>query len=134
MDPSNDQTAGIQAPVEGQALGSPLPQLDPQALANPASSTVSGQIASSQTPQVAPMTTIPLPLPSSAQPQTTTLTNQAAALQVADDKDVIEPEWVHKAKAIVNSSRDDPYKQSEELTILKADYMQKRYNKIVKLK
>ena len=86
---------------------------------------------------VVPMTTIPLPLSKTASPagsQVATGVSQVGSLQVADDKDVIEPEWVHKAKAIVNSTIDDPYKQSEDLTVLKADYMQKRYNKIVKLK
>jgi hypothetical protein len=83
-------------------------------------------------------TTIPLPLPATptaaiAPPQASPV-NPTAGLQVADDKDVIEPEWVHKAKAIVLTTRDDPYKQSEELTAFKADYMQKRYNKTVKLK
>jgi general stress protein 26 len=83
------------------------------------------------------MTAIPLPLPINSSPasnQATAVINQTTTLQVADDKDVIEPEWVHKAKAIVNSTIEDPYKQSEDLTVLKADYMQKRYNKIVKLK
>jgi hypothetical protein len=51
----------------------------------------------------------------------------------ADDKDLIEKEWVTKAKAIVERTREDPYKQSEELSLLKADYLQKRYNKTIKL-
>jgi hypothetical protein len=88
-----------------------------------------------------PLTVIPLPPPTATptpsvnRSQTTTTTaSQAVGFQVADDKDVIEPEWVHKAKAIVLTNSDDPYKQSEQLTIFKADYMQKRYNKTVKLK
>ena len=71
---------------------------------------------------------------SPAGPQVASGVSQAIDLQIADDKDVIEPEGVRKANAIVNSTVDDPYKQSEDLTVLKADYMQKRYNKIVKLK
>jgi hypothetical protein len=134
MDPSNDQTAGTQVPVEGQVPVPAVPELDTQATANPGSPPITpGQVPASQMPQLAPMTTIPLPVPATkSQPATTV--NQTSGFQVADDKDVIEPEWVHKAKAIVGSTSDDPYKQSEELTILKADYMQKRYNKIVKLK
>lgn len=123
MSPSNIQSAGIQppAPVDGQAPVPPVPQLSPP----PSPSTAN------------PVATIPLPAtPTSpttvAQPASPV--SPAAGLQVADDKDVIEPEWVHKAKAIVLTTRDDPYKQSEELTAFKADYMQKRYNKTVKLK
>jgi hypothetical protein len=55
----------------------------------------------------------------------------SAAVPLTDD-DLIEKEWVNKAKAIVERTRDDPYKQSEELTLVKADYMQKHYNKIIK--
>ena len=51
----------------------------------------------------------------------------------ADDRDLIEKEWVSKAKKIIESNRNDPYQQSKELTLFKADYMQKRYNKIIKL-
>ena len=138
MNPSNNnQTAGTPAPVAGKVPVIPLPEIDSGNAANPAAPVKNGQITGEQAPQTVPMTTIPLPLPKTASPagpQVATGVSQAGALQVADDKDVIEPEWVHKAKAIVNSTIDDPYKQSEDLTVLKADYMQKRYNKIVKLK
>jgi hypothetical protein len=52
---------------------------------------------------------------------------------VVDDGDLIEKEWVNKAKQIVEANRNDPYKQSEELTVFKADYMKKRYDKNIKL-
>ena len=51
----------------------------------------------------------------------------------ADDRDLIEKEWIKRAKSIVQDNRDDPYQQSKELTLFKADYIQKRYNKIIKL-
>jgi len=84
---------------------------------------------------------IPLPMPPTA-PQSTNIavqtdvstTTQIATPAVADDGDLIEKEWVEKAKKIVEANRDDPYKQSEELTAVKADYMQKRYNKTIKIK
>ena len=52
---------------------------------------------------------------------------------VADDSDLIEKEWVEKAKAIVAGTRDDPYTQSREVSRFKADYIKKRYNKDIKL-
>jgi hypothetical protein len=52
---------------------------------------------------------------------------------VADDVDVIEKEWVQKAKEIVTQTKDDPHKQSIELTKFKHDYMNKRYGKDIKL-
>ncbi|MGH7192212.1 MAG: hypothetical protein ACREJM_01620 [Candidatus Saccharimonadales bacterium] len=58
---------------------------------------------------------------------------QSLASKVVDDGDVIEKEWVNKARQIVEAYRNDPYKQSEELTILRANYMQRRYDKTIKL-
>lgn len=52
---------------------------------------------------------------------------------VKDDGDLIEKEWVNKAKQIVENNRDDPYKQSEELNVVKADYMKQRYNRNIKI-
>lgn len=47
----------------------------------------------------------------------------------AADSDLIEKEWVLKAKQIVEHTSEDPYAQTEELSRMKADYMKKRYNK-----
>lgn len=57
-----------------------------------------------------------------------------ADLPASSDKDTIEPQWVHRVRAVVRANADDPYKQSEDLTLLKAEYMRKRYNKAMKLK
>ena len=52
---------------------------------------------------------------------------------IADDVDVIEKEWVDKAKAIVGKNKGDPYEQNKELNKFKATYIKKRYNRDVKL-
>jgi hypothetical protein len=91
-----------------------------------------------QPPAAPPMvmpTAIPLPVPAATGvPQSdVSTTTPSAGLQVEDDGDLIEKEWVNKAKQIVERTRDDPYKQSEELTVFKADYMKKRYDKTIKV-
>lgn len=48
------------------------------------------------------------------------------------DSDHIEPEWVNKAKAVVNETRSDPYMQKHEMSKVKADYIKKRFGKNVK--
>lgn len=82
------------------------------------------------------------PQPAPQLPQQPTPTPQAlqqpapAAAQMpldADDTELIEKEWVEKAKAIVASTRHDPRAQNRELNKFKADYMQKRYNKTIKI-
>lgn len=56
-----------------------------------------------------------------------------AAPAVADDLDLIEKEWVQKAKGIVEQTKHDPYNQNKEMNLFKADYMKKRYNRDVKV-
>jgi hypothetical protein len=54
-----------------------------------------------------------------------------AAPLVAEDADLIEKEWVLKAKQIVDKTKYDPYLQNKEIGKFKADYLKKRYNKTI---
>lgn len=58
---------------------------------------------------------------------------QSTAALIADDADLIEKEWVARAKAIVLQTKDDPYQQNTEMNKVKADYLKKRYNKDLKV-
>lgn len=53
--------------------------------------------------------------------------------QIADDNDLIEKEWVLKAKEIVAQTAHDPHLQNKAISRFKADYLKKRYNKDIKL-
>lgn len=46
---------------------------------------------------------------------------------VAEDVDVIEPEWVSKAEEQVRMHAGDPYGEEEAIQELQEDYLQKRY-------
>lgn len=84
----------------------------------------------------AAMPSIPLPVPPAAAPTALPATPapvSASSPAVADDADLIEKEWVQRAKQIVEQTRTDPYLQNRELSAFKADYLQKRYNKTIKL-
>ena len=78
----------------------------------------------------------PVALPST-DPATTMANPSSAATQggpvVADDVDVIEKEWVEKAKTIVEQTKADPHQQSTALSNFKHDYMKKRYGKEIRL-
>lgn len=52
---------------------------------------------------------------------------------IADDADLIEKEWIVRAKSLVEQTKDDPYLQNKEINKVKADYIKKRYNKDVKV-
>jgi hypothetical protein len=56
----------------------------------------------------------------------------AVVPSTADDKDLIEKEWVDRAKQIAQANLDNPFQQSRELSKLKAEYMKKRYNKDIR--
>ncbi|HEX7368518.1 MAG TPA: hypothetical protein VF261_02580 [Candidatus Saccharimonadales bacterium] len=57
----------------------------------------------------------------------------SATPATAKDDDVIEREWIDKAKQIVRATQANPYQQNKQLAAFKADYIQKRYGKTVKL-
>jgi hypothetical protein len=60
------------------------------------------------------------------------VTDDSAATSVpaiANDDDLIEREWVDRAKKIVADTRDDPYKQEQAVTELQKDYQKKRYGR-----
>lgn len=67
--------------------------------------------------------------------KSTAATSQAddQSPMIADDVDLIEKEWVEKAKQIVEQTKEDPHKQNEEINKVKADYIKKRYNKDMRL-
>lgn len=52
---------------------------------------------------------------------------------LAEDGDLIEKAWIQKAKEIVERTKNDPYNQNIEINKVKKEYIQKRYNKDVKL-
>jgi hypothetical protein len=134
MDPNLDKPTSFNLPAPIESGNSVSPAAVPEALpqqaeyAAAASATAPAQMPSApvQNPIVPPPSAMPLE-PASADAA------QDDNPQVADDADLIEKEWVNKAKSIVEKTREDPYNQNKELNKFKADYMQKRYNKIIKL-
>lgn len=76
---------------------------------------------------------LPAPAASPAEPpvQAQPLTDDNPL--TANDDDLIEKEWVAKAKKIVQDTKADPYKQESEVSKLQADYLKKRYGKDIKL-
>jgi len=49
----------------------------------------------------------------------------------AREGDIIEKVWINKAKAIIAQTQDDPFIQKSEMSRVKADYIQKRFNKTI---
>lgn len=75
----------------------------------------------------------PMPIPGAMTPSPDPTSATAASILIADDTDLIEKEWVMRAKAIVMHTKNDPYTQNREMSKVKADYIKKRYNKDLKV-
>lgn len=70
---------------------------------------------------------VPQPIaPASPQPVQTAADDLPVA---ANDDDLIEKEWVDKAKKIIVETKDDPYRREQEVGRLQADYLRKRYGR-----
>ncbi len=88
------------------------------------------QVAESRSAVVDMPTTITPVLPSTVAPTTVTDDNASSSSPlVADDSDLIEKEWVDRAKKIVQDTQDDPAKREEQVSNLQKDYLRKRYGK-----
>lgn len=56
-------------------------------------------------------------------------TDSTQASLSADDADLIEREWVDKAKKIVEDTKDDPHKREDEVGKMQVEYIKKRYGR-----
>jgi hypothetical protein len=83
-------------------------------------------------PALPTMPSLPPP-PQAANSTTPQSSTQDSNPMIASDEDVIEKEWVDKAKKIVAQTKADPYTQEKEVSKLQADYIKKRYGKEIKL-
>lgn len=63
------------------------------------------------------------------QPAVDPVTDDNGAPAVAADDDLIEKEWVDKAKKIIADTRDDPFRREREISKLQIEYIRKRYGR-----
>jgi len=85
-----------------------------------------------QTPPVASSSAVlptPVVIPATQTSDDVTATGSDDNPSVAADEDLIEKEWVDKAKKVIAETRDDPHKREQAVGKLQADYLKKRYGK-----
>ncbi len=121
----------VAQPVEGaESTKAPAEQAQPPPEAAPGKQATPAAL---QLPAVLPDVPVAAPavpvrddniVPPVASPKTSKLP--------AADKNLIEKQWVQKAKEIVAETKSDPHKQKTEMSKAKADYIQKRFKKTVK--
>lgn len=79
---------------------------------------------------VSPVSQQAVPAPAQVQATTEQVTPSAVA---EADEDAQDEEWVNKAKSTIEQYKGDPYAQSKALSRLKAEYMQVRHGKTLKV-
>ena len=129
---SGGETAQTQAGAEFRASFEPVSEQAPAP--GEVRVTPSAQAAPPAPPAVQPVVQTSSPAPQVVQPavQSNDL-HDTANPQYADNADVIEREWVMRAKQIVLDTKNSPYQREVEVGKLQADYLQKRYGKQIKL-
>lgn len=71
-----------------------------------------------------------LPAPAVITPSPIIDNSQISAVPlIAGDDDLIEKEWVDRAKKIVADTKEDPYKREAAVNELQKDYQKKRYGR-----
>lgn len=145
MNPASNEMPGISLPPPTEQQPSAPNGVPTESAAMPAAPErplASPEIASGNAASLAAPIMPPPAMPAATATPTTAApasqtadssTTQLAISKVLKDDDLIEKEWVDKAKRIVEQTRNDPHQQSEELTLVKADYMKKHYNKTIKI-
>lgn len=124
--------SGYDAGAERQPIqvgyGEAGPRLSPeQPLPNP--ERVVERTAPQETPAPPPiLPTLPAPIPDDTTPQPAVTVDDTSLMLAADD-DLIEKEWVEKAKRIIASTKDDPYRREQEVGKLQIEYIRKRYGR-----
>lgn len=105
-------------------------------LPSPEVQSVKAELPGASDPTALASTTVPLQ-DLSAQAASQAIPIQQPAVNdgshsTIDDVDVLQKEWVERAKAIVARTGQDPRIQSKELGKFKAEYVHKRFHKEVK--
>jgi hypothetical protein len=75
------------------------------------------------------MTSPILPAPVAVDDVPITTAIGVASPIIANDDDLIEKEWVDKAKKIVADTQNDPYQREAAVNQLQRDYLKKRYGR-----
>jgi len=85
------------------------------------------QVTHVQPEPVAPVVQLPVPVP--VTDDATNASGDDNIPAVAADDDLIEKEWVDKAKKVIAETKDDPYQRERAVGKLQVEYLRKRYGK-----
>ena len=140
MKPENSQSAPMgpeQVPTPPAYTGERVPSLPPleTGIEKGAERHEQAAEAGARAADAAVATPVPVAVPQAQPVDDPAATIAPSAISntplVAADEDLIEKEWVDKAKEIIQHTKDDPHKRTQQVNELQRDYLQKRYGKTV---
>lgn len=117
--------------LQGYAVPERTPEMGP--IYNPEDELrKSRAVESSQAPPVAAPGSLPtIAPPINTDDQSATAPVDDSVPLVAADEDLIEKEWVDKAKKIIAETKDEPYKREQAVKKLQIEYVRKRYGRVI---
>lgn len=122
--PQTPQPEQWAAPAPTEHLPNPAERREiPQPVIEQAGNSRVAEVASQP-----PLSTGSLPAPQTDDVSALQVTSDDTPL-VAADEDVIEKEWVDKAKKIIAETKDDPYQREQRIKKLQVEYLRKRYGR-----
>ena len=139
MDPKSNNTPGLHLPQPSMAQPTgfePAPELpvkpEVQAIIEPPRVSAEPMMQPIQhyQPPVQPLNT---PIEASQPESPVNLPANPASVTQDISEEAADEEWIAKARTIAEQYKNDPFLQSAELSRLKADYLQARHGKIVKV-
>ena len=131
MDPQSDKLPGLGLPQPSMPQGGAMPHDQPYAPMPPINAGATGMPMTAAPAPAGGLPVAALPGAGAPLPQMQQPTLDAPAPD--ENSDSLDEEWVQKAKAIVDRTKNDPYAESQELSKIKADFLRIRYNKQVKV-
>lgn len=89
----------------------------------------SAEAVANAAPQIVLPQPIPIVQPTVDPGAAQSATSDDTTALIANDDDLIEKEWVDKAKKIIAETKDDPYRREVEIGKLQIEYIRKRYGR-----
>ncbi|HET7302311.1 MAG TPA: hypothetical protein VFI74_03210 [Candidatus Saccharimonadales bacterium] len=129
---------GLNLPNPATTNGGPIPAtpppMPPQFMAPPQFTPPAVQPSA---PSPAPaVSDAPAPSPAAAKIMAAEEASHPTVAATTDedlDDESVDEEWVNKAKAVVEQMQADPYTEAQTLNKLKAEYLQRRFGKKIKI-
>lgn len=135
MEPGRREQVPVQREVlpqnnyEASTFGVDSNNFEKQNTSREAMNVASAEAIANSIPQITLPQPVPIVQPTVDPNATKPVASGDNTTLIANDDDLIEKEWVDKAKKIIAETKDDPYRREVEIGKLQIEYIRKRYGR-----